>query len=77
MFEFEIDDRDIKNALGKLQQKTGKLSPALRKIGETLKESTQKRFEMYTGPDDVMWEANSDVTYDRKADRSGIPLRKR
>jgi phage virion morphogenesis protein len=74
MFEFEIDDRGIKDALGKLQQKTGKLSPALRNIGETLKESTQQRFKTYTGPDGVMWEANSDVTYDRKADRSGTPL---
>jgi phage virion morphogenesis protein len=74
MIEFEIDDGDIQKALRKLQQKTGNISPALRKIGENMTESTKKRFETYTGPDGVMWEANSDVTYDRKADRSGIPL---
>lgn len=70
----EWDDHEVLMALQHLQRSIGNLSPALRDIGETLKESTHKRFETYTGPDGVMWEANSDVTYDRKADRSGIPL---
>lgn len=74
MIEVTFDDRAILAALQSLQQAAGNLRPALREIGEDLKESTQQRFGTYTGPDGVMWEANSDVTYDRKADRSGIPL---
>lgn len=74
MSVIEVDDHEILAALRQLQQATGNLRPALLKIGENLKESTKKRFENYTGPDGVMWQANSDVTYERKADRSGIPL---
>ena len=70
----EWDDHEVLMALQHLRDSVGNLSPALRDIGDQLKESTQKRFETYTGPDGVMWEANSDVTYDRKADRTGIPL---
>lgn len=74
MSVIEVDDHEILAALRQLQQATGNLRPALLKIGENLKESTKKRFQNYTGPDGVMWQANSDVTYERKADRSGIPL---
>lgn len=74
MITIEIDSSRIQAELNRLLQKSGNLSPVLRAIGEKLTESTKKRFETYTGPDGVMWEANSDVTYERKADRSGIPL---
>jgi phage virion morphogenesis protein len=74
MINVEIDTSQITAELNRLLARTGNLSPALRGIGESLTESTKKRFETYTGPDGVMWEANSDVTYERKADRSGIPL---
>jgi len=74
MITVDVDTQEFTAALNILLSRTGNLSPVLRAIGEDLKESTQKRFETYTGPDGVMWEANSDVTYERKADRSGIPL---
>jgi phage virion morphogenesis protein len=74
MITVEIDSSRIQAELNRLLQRSGNLSPVLRAIGEKLTESTKKRFETYTGPDGVMWEANSDVTYERKADRSGIPL---
>ena len=74
MINVAVDDRAILAALRQLQNHTANLRPALKEIGEILKESTQKRFVNYTGPDGVMWEANSEVTYERKAERSGIPL---
>ncbi len=74
MINVTVDDRAILAALRQLQNHAANLRPALKEIGETLKESTQQRFANYTGPDGAMWEANSDVTYERKASRSGIPL---
>ena len=74
MINVEVNDQAILAALRQLQNHTANLRPALKEIGETLKESTQQRFVNYTGPDGVMWEANSDATYERKASRSGIPL---
>ena len=74
MINVTVDDAAILAALRRLQNHGSNLRPALREIGEILKESTQQRFVNYTGPDGVMWEANSDVTSERKAERSGIPL---
>ena len=74
MINVTVDDQAILAALRQLQNHTANLRPALKEIGETLKESTQQRFVNYTGPDGVMWEANSDATHERKASRSGIPL---
>jgi phage gpG-like protein len=59
MIKFHIDDDDIKRALRNLQQVGSNLRPALRTIGETLKESTQKRFETTTAPDGSAWALNS------------------
>lgn len=66
MIKVEFDDTAIKKALSNLQQAVGNLSPALKAIGDDLKESTQQRFVSKTGPDGQQWEANSDVTIDRK-----------
>ena len=74
MINVTVNDQAILAALRQLQNHTANLRPALKEIGETLKESTQQRFANYTGPDGVMWAANSEVTYERKAERSGIPL---
>lgn len=60
------DDRQILAAMHKLQRVTGDLSPALRDVGEILKESTTQRFSSKTGPDGQAWEGNSDVTIERK-----------
>jgi phage virion morphogenesis protein len=74
MINVTFDDRALVAALRDLQRAATNLRPALKEIGEALTESTKARFAAYTGPDGVMWEANSDVTYERKAERSGIPL---
>ena len=66
MIKVEFDDTAIKKALSNLQQAAGNLSPALKAIGDDLKVSTQQRFVSKTGPDGQQWEANADVTIDRK-----------
>lgn len=62
----EWDDREVLMALQHLQQSVGNLSPALREIGETLKESTKQRFSSKTGPGGQAWLGNSDLTIERK-----------
>ncbi|MDO9141451.1 MAG: phage virion morphogenesis protein [Methylobacter sp.] len=74
MISIDYNDTAVLNALRELAQHAGNLRPALKEIGEDLKESTKQRFGTYTGPDGVMWATNSDATYERKGDRSGIPL---
>ncbi|MCK9622007.1 MAG: phage virion morphogenesis protein [Methylobacter sp.] len=66
MIEVEFDGRRIQAALGGLQRAVGNLSPALRSIGEELKESTHKRFVSQTAPDGQRWAPNSTVTIERK-----------
>jgi len=53
------DDREITRALQKLNAATGNLTPALKEIGEVLKESTIERFDTTTAPDGSKWELNS------------------
>jgi phage virion morphogenesis protein len=66
MIEISIDNSRILAKLNELLQKTGDVSPALRKIGETLKESTQKRFESTTAPDGTAWASNKPSTLEHK-----------
>lgn len=66
MIEFSIDNSQVVAKFNELLQKTGDLSPAARKIGETLKESTQKRFESTTAPDGTAWAANKPSTLEHK-----------
>ena len=65
-FSVSFDGEKIIKALQKLQEKTGNLSPALREIGEVLKESTKQRFNDSTAPDGEKWPENSAVTIERK-----------
>jgi phage virion morphogenesis protein len=62
----EWDDREVLLALQNLQQSIGNLSPALREIGDTLKESTKQRFSSKTSPGGQAWLGNSDLTIERK-----------
>jgi phage virion morphogenesis protein len=59
MITITVDNRAILAALQQLQQASVNLSPALRKIGEDLEESTQKRFATTIGPDGEHWALNS------------------
>jgi phage virion morphogenesis protein len=66
MFEFSMDNSRILAKFNELLQKTGDVSPAFRKIGETLKESTQNRFESTTAPDGTAWASNKPSTLEHK-----------
>lgn len=66
MMEITVDNRAILAALQQLQQASVNLSPAMRKIGEDLKESTQQRFSSKTGPDGEAWLGNAESTIERK-----------
>jgi len=59
MIEVKVDEAKIKKALQDLQEKTGNLSPVLRKIGDSLTESTKQRFVSTKGPDGKAWLLNS------------------
>jgi len=59
MINVEVDDRAIVAALRRLQNHGSNLRPALREIGEILKESTQQRFVSTAGPDGQAWALNS------------------
>lgn len=66
MIEISVDDRELQAALRNLQQVTGNLRPALQKIGDKLKESTQQRFASQTAPDGSAWMGNAESTIERK-----------
>ena len=66
MISIVINDAEILQALKKLEQSAGDLSPAMKEIGEVLVESTKQRFVSGEGPDGQAWAENSPVTIDRK-----------
>ncbi len=66
MIEISVDDRELQAALRNLQQVTGNLRPALQKIGDKLKDSTQQRFGSQTAPDGSAWLGNAESTIARK-----------
>lgn len=63
MIELEIVNEKVSSALSRLASATANPRPALLAIGESLLESTEKRFETSTGPDGVRWAPNSQATY--------------
>jgi phage gpG-like protein len=58
----QFDDKRVLDALGELLRRVARPRPALREIGESLTESTKRRFETSTAPDGSHWAGNSDVT---------------
>ncbi len=64
--EIIYDDAEVIAALQRLRDQVGNIRPALAEIGEAISESTKHRFETTTGPDGGLWDANSDVTIERK-----------
>jgi len=63
----EIDDRAIREALGRLMDDAGNIEPALADISEYLTESTKQRFVDGKAPDGTPWEPNTDYTLSRKS----------
>lgn len=66
----EVNDAEVLRALEQLAGRAENIQPALAEIGESLVESTKKRFGTETGPDGSSWEANSPVTLSRKESSS-------
>ncbi len=58
----EYDDREVVDALRRLQEATGDLAPALRHIGEMLVDSTKRRFRDGSAPDGTPWATNAEST---------------
>lgn len=72
MIRIEIDDRELRAAMLRLQRQVGDLSPFLREAGELLSQSTIDRFGRGVAPDGSRWAPNSPVTLARK--RGSKPL---
>lgn len=67
-----IDDAELQAALAKLIARAGNPNPVLKAIGESLAESTRRRFGTSTAPDGSRWAPNSPVTVERYLEaRSG------
>lgn len=67
-----IDDAELQAALARLVARSSSPGPVLKAIGESLAESTRRRFETSTAPDGSRWAPNSPVTMARYlAARSG------
>lgn len=66
MIDIYIDDPEILDGLQRLRDRSANLSPALLKIGEKLKESSQQRFSSMTAPDGTQWATNKPSTLEHK-----------
>jgi len=72
MIKIEIDDRQVLDALRRLQEAGTDLRPAFQALGEYLVESTKRRFAEGRAPDGSPWVPNSPATLARK--RGSRPL---
>lgn len=62
MIDIQIDDREVRAALDRLQRRLSDLSPVMREIGELLAERAKSRFATSTGPDGRRWAPNAPST---------------
>jgi phage gpG-like protein len=68
----KIEDAALKRELSALLQRLTRPAPALREIGEVIRNSTRQRFKTETAPDGTKWAQNSDITLMRYLqERSG------
>lgn len=66
MITIKIDNENVLNALDRLSKASANPRPAKLAIGESLVESTKKRFDTSTAPDGTPWAPNSAATLKRK-----------
>jgi phage virion morphogenesis protein len=62
----EFDDRQVREALKRLERAGGNLKPAFQDIGEYLLISHRERFDKEQAPDGTPWEPLADSTLRRK-----------
>lgn len=61
-FSVQLDDKTVIDRLNNISKKFSDLTPAMLAMGETLTESTKKRFETSTAPDGSRWAPNKPAT---------------
>lgn len=61
-----IDDDQVLQALNEMQQRSLRLQPAFKAIGEAMVASTHERFQEKEAPDGTPWAPLSQTTIDRK-----------
>lgn len=76
MINITLDDREVRQALERLQRRLSDLSPVMRDIGELLVERAKQRFEASTAPDGSRWAPNSAATLGALLARSRANFRK-
>ncbi|MCR6497375.1 phage virion morphogenesis protein [Thermomonas sp. S9] len=72
MIRIDIDDREVRQALERLQQRVSDLTPAMREIAMELEARALNRFETERDPAGRPWQPLSPVTLARKKGRGGI-----
>ncbi|BAO81042.1 Mu-like prophage protein gpG [Serpentinimonas raichei] len=72
MIRIELNDRELRASLRRLQQRVGDLGPFMREAGELLSQSTIDRFGRGVAPDGSRWAPNRPSTLARK--RGSKPL---
>lgn len=77
MIDIELDDREVRQALERLQRRLSDLSPVMREIGELLTERAKERFATSTGPDGKAWAPNKPATIAAYLKQYGGSYRKR
>jgi len=70
----DVDDRQMQQVFGKLQQVGHSMSPLFADIGEYLLESTKQRFADQVDPDGLPWAPLAESTRERKTKNADLIL---
>lgn len=68
-YNVSLDDTLVAQRIAEIAQRLGNLSPAMMAIGETLTESTKRRFDTSTAPDGSRWAPNAQATIEASVGR--------
>lgn len=66
MIDIHLDDREVRQALERLQRRLGDLTPVMEELGELLVERAKERFARSTDPAGRPWAPNKPSTLARK-----------
>ncbi|SFF27449.1 phage virion morphogenesis (putative tail completion) protein [Fontimonas thermophila] len=62
MITLTLDDRDVQQALARLQARVSDMTPVMQQIGDALLDRTRQRFVTSTAPDGTPWQPNAPAT---------------
>jgi phage virion morphogenesis protein len=77
MIDIQLDDREVQQALSRLQKRLSDLAPVMREIGELLTERAKERFPSSIGPDGQKWAPNAPATIAAYLGRYGVSYKKK